>query len=344
MRAAVFAGVGKPLTIEQVPDPSPETDELLVEVRASGICGTDLHMSELEGGLPSGAVMGHEFAGEIVAVGKDARGDWRTGEHVTVVPYLVCGACVACLDGGDVMFCPSVRYTGFGELSGGYAEYARVGSSEAVKLPDGITDRIGATVEPLCVGLQAVEHADLSKGARVLVVGAGPIGLAVAQWARFRGATDVIVSERVAGRLRLAADFGATGAIDASSEDVASAFEKATGGAPDVVFECVGSPGVIQHCVDLVRPKGQIVVVGVCMDPDPWSPGSAIQKALTFRFSIGYRVRHYEQAVAMLAAGRIDSSAMITQTVPFEQFSAAFEALKHPSTECKVILEPAANG
>jgi (R,R)-butanediol dehydrogenase/meso-butanediol dehydrogenase/diacetyl reductase len=264
------------------------------------------------------------------------------GERVAVVPNLVCGACAACLDGGDVLFCPSVRYTGFGEIPGGYAEYVRVGSGEAVRLGEAIPDRIGATVEPLCVGLGAVERADLAGGARVLVIGAGPIGLAVAQWARFRGAGHVAVSERAGGRRALAASFGATLAIDPAQEDVASAFARAAGGPPDVVFECVGVPGLIQHCVDLVRPKGQVVVVGVCMQGDAWQPGSAIQKALTFRFSVGYRVRHFELAVAMLAAGRISSAPMITRTVGFALFAAAFEALKHPGAECKVILEPSA--
>ncbi len=339
MRAAVFSEVGKPLSIERVPDPTPEPDELLVKVGVSGICGTDLHLSEFENGLPAGSVMGHEFAGEIVAVGANARGSWRTGQRVAVVPYLACGRCPACLDGGDVLSCPSVHSVGFGELSGGYAEYARAGSGEVVELPASVSDRIGATVEPLCVGLQAVEHAELSS-ARVLVIGGGPIGLAVAQWSSLRGAAEVILSERIPARRALAGAFGATGVVDPSAEDVASAFEREAGGAPDVVFECVGARGLIQQSVDLVRRKGQIVVVGVCMAPDKWSPAVAIQKALSLRFSIGYRVRHFQLAVDMLAAERIDSSAMITGTVGFDGFSAAFEALKRPSTECKVMLEP----
>lgn len=340
MLAARFQGTGKPLAIERIPDPAPEPDELLVKVGASGICGTDLHLTQAEGLLPAGTVLGHEFAGEIVAVGRSARGAWRVGQRVSVVPYLVCGRCHACLDGGDVLFCPEVRYTGFGELTGGYAEYVRAGSSEVVALPESVPDRIGATVEPLCVALQAVEHAELPAGARVLVVGAGPIGLAVAQWARLRGAGHVALSEPAADRLALAAAFGATAAIDPSREDVAAAFARAAGGPPDVVFECVGAPGLIQKCVDLVRPKGQIVVAGVCMGDDPWRPGSAIAKSLTFRFSIGYRTRHFRLAVELLAAGRIQSSAMITRELGFADFPAAFEALKRPGSECKVILDP----
>jgi (R,R)-butanediol dehydrogenase/meso-butanediol dehydrogenase/diacetyl reductase len=274
-----------------------------------------------------------------VAVGSRARGDWRPGERVAVVPNLVCGTCHACLE-GDVLFCPSVRYTGFGELSGGYAEYVRAGSGEAVRLGESLPDRIGATVEPLCVALQAVERADLAGGARVLVIGAGPIGLGVAQWARFRGAGCVAVSEPASGRRALAASFGADAALDPANEDVARAFARAAGGPPDVVFECVGVPGLIQQCVDWVRPKGQVVVVGVCMQGDAWQPASAIQKALTLRFSVAYRVRHFELAVAMLAAGRISSAAMITRAVSFAQFPAAFEALKRPGADCKLMLEP----
>ncbi len=342
MRAAVFTGAGKPLAIERIPDPVPEPDELLVRVTASGICGTDLHLSDSGAMLSPGSVMGHEFAGEIVAVGAQARGDWRPGERVAVVPNLVCGRCVACLDGGDVMYCPSARALGFGEIPGGYAEYARAGSGEVVRLPESVSDRLGAMVEPLCVALHAVENADLRGGARVLVIGAGPIGLGVTLWARFHGAGHVVVSERAAGRRELAAALGATGAIDPGAQDVASAFEREAGGPPDVVFECVGVPGLIQHAIDLVRPRGEIVVVGVCMEEDRWSPQMALAKAVTLRFSMAYRVRHFAQAVGMLGAGRVDPSAMISRTVDFDGFSAAFEALKQPGSDCKVILGPAA--
>ena len=340
MKAAVFKATGEPLAVEQVPDPTPQPDELLIEVAACGICGTDIHVSNLPGGLPPGAVMGHEFAGEIVEVGRQAHGDWCVGERIAVVPYLGCGSCHACLDGGDVMLCPSVRSAGFGEISGGYAELARVGSREAVRLGGNVSSEVGATVEPLCVALNAVEHADLSGGAKVLVLGAGPIGLAVAHWARFFGAGEVIVSDRVESRLALAADFGATQSIDLSREDPASVLARLPGGAPDVVFECVGLPGVIQQGIDWVRPRGQIIVVGVCMESDTFAPAQAIAKGLTLRFVIAYRVRHFQFAVEMLASERIRSAPMITDIVDFERFSQAFEELRRPTKQCKVVLSP----
>ena len=151
-----------------------------------------------------------------------------------------------------------------------------------------------------------------------------------------------MVSEPSPGRLALAAALGASAAIDPTAEDLASAFERETGGPPDVVFECVGVPGLIRQAVDLVRPKGRIVVVGVCMTDDTWSPASAISKGVNLHFSVGYRVRHFQLAVEMFAAQRVDPAAMITRSVRFDEFSAAFEALKRPGTDCKVILEPQA--
>src|SRR5262249_56347183 len=125
----------------------------------------------------------------------------------------------------------------------------------------------------------------------------------------FRGAGAIALSEPAAGRRALAAAFGTSAAIDPAREEVARAFERCAGGPPDVVFECVGAPGLIQQAVALARPKGEIVVVGVCMGEDHFQPASAIQKGLTLRFSIGYRARHFQPAVELLAPARIQPPA-----------------------------------
>jgi (R,R)-butanediol dehydrogenase/meso-butanediol dehydrogenase/diacetyl reductase len=339
MRAAVFREVGKPLAIEDVPDPSPGPAELVLRVRGCGICGSDLHVAGLPPGLPPGSVMGHEFSGEVVAVGAEARGDFQVGERVCALPYMGCGACEACL-AGDGVRCATIRTTGFGQVPGAYAEYVRVGASETLRLPDPVDDRQGATVEPLAVGLHAVNEARLEPGADVLVIGAGPIGLATSLWARFFGARSVVVSERVPNRLARAAAFGATHGIDASKEPVARSFEKAAGKGPDVIFECVGVPGLLQECIGLAPARSRIVVVGVCMQPDTLIPGLAILKELSLRFVIAYRRQDFELTLDMLAAERIRSTPMITDVVDLDGFADAFEALKQPTTQCKVILEP----
>jgi (R,R)-butanediol dehydrogenase/meso-butanediol dehydrogenase/diacetyl reductase len=337
MRAAVFQALGEPLQLEQVPDPAPEPGELLVRVRASGICGTDVHNATISG-LPRGSVMGHEFAGEVVEVGREAGSDWRVGDRVCGLPLRGCARCRHCL-AGDPVRCETLRYLGMGDIGGAYAELVRLGAAEAVRLPEGVDFRAGAMVEPLAVALHAVQQGDVASK-NVLVMGAGPIGLATALWARFFGAREVIVSERVAARLELAGKLGASGGIDASSQQVGPAFAAQAGGPPDVVFECVGVPGRIQDCMGLVRPRGLIVVVGLCMEPDSIFPVVAVTKEVELRFVLAYGVGDFHFIARVLEAGRVGAGAMVTDVVDLEHFPQAFEGLKRPSHECKVLLEP----
>jgi (R,R)-butanediol dehydrogenase/meso-butanediol dehydrogenase/diacetyl reductase len=341
MRAAVWREAGKLLQIEEVPDPTPGPGELVLKVESCGICGSDLHVSDIPGAMPGGSVMGHEFSGEVVEVGREAASRFRVGERVCAMPMIACGCCAACLS-GDSSRCPSVQTTGLGQVPGAYAEYVRVGQHEALRLPDAVGHRQGAMVEPLAVGLHAVEKAELQPGARVLVVGAGPIGLTVALWSRYFGARAVVVSEKAAGRRELAGRFVATDAIDPASEEVGAAFAKRTGGPPDVVFECVGVRGLLQESMALARDRGRVVVVGVCVMPDTIMPFTGILKELELRFVVAYQRRDFELTLALLEQGRIASDAMVTDVVDLARFPAAFEALKQPSTQCKVILEPQA--
>lgn len=339
MKAAVLTQVGKPLEIQEVPDPTPGAGEVVVKVRSSGICGSDLHWSAIPPGLPAGTVMGHEFAGEVVELGAGVGDALALGDRICSVPFIGCGRCGPCLS-GDVTACAATAPIGLGVNGGAYAEYLRVGVNEALRLPGSVSDRRGALVEPLAVGLHAVKKARLAPGARALVVGAGPIGLATALWARFFGAGSVVVSEKAAARRDLSARFGATEVIDPGREEAGPRFASLAGGPPDVVFECVGVPGLIQECVGLVRPRGQVVVVGVCMQPDTILPGVAVMKEVAIQFVVAYEKQDFDFTLAMLDRGRIASEEMVTDVVGFDGFSAAFEALKQPSTQCKVMLEP----
>lgn len=339
MKAAVLREARKVLEIEEVPDPTPAPGELILKVESCGVCGSDLHVSDLPGALPGGTVMGHEFSGVVAEVGREAAQRFQVGERVCAMPFIGCGRCGPCLT-GDASRCPSIRTTGLGQIPGAYAEYVRVGQHEALRLPESVGHRQGAMVEPLAVGLHAVEKAQLAPGANVLVLGAGPIGLTVALWSRLFGAREILVSEKAAGRRDLAARFGATDAIDPASEDIAAAFTKRAGAPPDVVFECVGVPGLIQESISLARDRGRVVVVGVCVVPDTIVPGIAILKELDLRFAVAYQRRDFELTLALLEQGRISSEAMVTDIVDLAGFPAAFEALKRPTAQCKVILEP----
>jgi 2-desacetyl-2-hydroxyethyl bacteriochlorophyllide A dehydrogenase len=328
MKAAVFQEIGKRLSIEEMPEPEAGPRDLIVQVRACGICGSDLHVSDLPGALPAGAIMGHEFAGEVVEV----------GDRVCPLPYISCGSCAACL-AGQVIQCQAIQAIGLGQLPGAYAERIRVGASETLHLPDAVSLREGALVEPLSVGLHAVRQAALEPGDDVLILGAGPIGLSTALWADFFGARTVAVSEKIAGRLQLAQTFGANCLIDASKQDVAAAFDEVTGHQPDVIFECVGVPGMLQQCVELAPVGGRVVVAGVCMQPDTLMPVVAIVKEIVFRFVLGYTRQEFQLTIDMLGRGRIRGEPMVTDHVDLSELPETFEALKQPTSQCKVILE-----
>jgi threonine dehydrogenase-like Zn-dependent dehydrogenase len=342
MRAACFTETGKPFDIQDVPDPSPGPGEVVLAVKGCGICGSDLHVTELGGAVPQGAVMGHEFAGEIVAVGKNAMGPdgpWREGDRVCTMPGISCGTCRRCV-AGDVMGCAKLRMTGFGDIGGGYAEYALGGERMTFRLPDNVTSTDGAAVEPLAVGLHAVDRAGLKAGEDVLIVGAGPVGLACAIWAKILGAREVVVSDYAAHRRDMALSYGATAAIDPATEELGPAFERITGKAPMLAFECVGRPDVV-HNISLIVDRGaRILSAGMCMAPDNFMPLVFGTKELSMQFVSYYTHQNYQLTVDMLAAERIDPLPMITDRITLDALPEAFEALRKPSTECKVVVQP----
>jgi (R,R)-butanediol dehydrogenase/meso-butanediol dehydrogenase/diacetyl reductase len=234
-----------------------------------------------------------------------------------------------------------VSFCGLGNLPGAYAEYMRIGAAESLRLPPGVDWRLGALVEPLAVGLHALNAARVAAGERVLVVGAGPIGLAFTLWARHFGAQHVVVSDMVPQRLALAERMGATATVDASREDVIGVCKRSAGGRPDVVLECIGVPGSQQLAMDYAPSGGRIVVVGVCMALDTVKPVKAITKELQINYVFMYRKRDFEIAIELMDRGRIDPSPMLTTSVGFDDFPAAFAALKTDKSACKVLLEPA---
>jgi len=174
----------------------------------------------------------------------------------------------------------------------------------------------------------------------VLVIGAGPIGLAVSLWSRFLGAAHVVVSDLSAERADRALRMGATRAVHAGEEDVIAAVKRECGRRAEVVFDCVGVPGSQQLAMDYAPVNGRVVVAGVCMQPDRILPVKAITKELDVRYVFGYGKRDFAFTIDMLARGRVDATAMLSETVGFDAFPAVFEALRHDKRRAKVILEP----
>jgi (R,R)-butanediol dehydrogenase/meso-butanediol dehydrogenase/diacetyl reductase len=339
MKAAVFHEPGTPLAVEIVPDPAPETGEAVIRVRYCGVCGTDLHATQHHNDTDGGRIMGHEFTGEIVALGADAEGGWREGDRLCSPPFISCGHCLACLQGRHWR-CASLRITGGGPVPGAFAEYVRVHLSASVRLPGEVSWKAGALVEPLAVGLHAVRGSARGlSGKNVLVIGAGPIGLAVSLWCRLFGARHVVVSELEPGRAQKALKYGATGTIDPRGR-LPEQFLDVAGAEPDVIFECVGIPGMIAHAIDIAPFGAELVIVGFCMDADSFMPATAMVKELSVQFVIGHEKPDFQLVVDMLAAGRLDVEDMITDIYAFDQFSAGFEALRAPTHQCKILLDP----
>ena len=343
MKAAVFHELGKPLAIETVARPQAGPGELILKVHYCGVCGSDLHATRPGVFVvPDGTILGHEFAGEIVESGAPG---WKVGEMATALPNNACDECRAeglgeCKDKLGIM-CPKNTITGFNTTAqGAYAEYVKVSAKEALRLPASVEARAGATVEPLAVGLHAATRGKVAMGEKVLIMGAGPIGLAVTIFAKLAGARDVIVSEFAQSRREAAGALGATAMIDPAKEDVAEAFAKHAGGPPDVIFECIGVPGMIQKCVDLSKPFGRIVVVGVCMVEDTMVPISAIFKEVNIQYVLGYGRPDWRLVLDLLDSGRVNPRPLITDIVTLDHLPEAFEALRKPTTQIKVMVQP----
>lgn len=321
MKAAVFHKPGDALTIETVPQPSISDREMLVKVSHCGICGTDIHASR-EGPFmaPPETIFGHEFTGEIVEIGNALEGGAFTiGDRITSLPFI------------------DDKTIGLGKISGAYSEYVKVGYDLVVKLPDALSNRDGALVEPLAVGLHSVKMAGNIAGKTVLIIGAGPIGLTCAIWCRFFGAARIVISEMSEARLKMAETFGFTDFIDPKG-DVAAQFSSLTGSAPEVQFECVGAVGLMQECIQRAPKRGLIMGIGVCDNPDTIVPLMAFGKELTIQWAVGYDKEDFEFTIEMMMQGRISAEAMITDVVSLEQVPAVFEALKKPTNQCKVLI------
>jgi (R,R)-butanediol dehydrogenase / meso-butanediol dehydrogenase / diacetyl reductase len=331
MKAAVFQAPRK-LAIETVPDPVPGSGQVMIRVGRCGICGSDLHMTESHDVFPAGAVLGHEFAGEIVAIGAEVT-DLKPGDRVCAVPVTGCGNCSWCKR-GEPQWCRQFQFN-----AGGYAEYALSPARSCLKLPDILTLADGALVEPMAVARKALRHAQIAPGTDVLVLGAGPIGLAAAYWAKRFGAGRVAVAATSRRREKLAENVGADAFIlndENASEGVTAFF----GEPPPVVVECVGLPGLLARSVELARPRGTIVMAGACVLPEQLAPLAASLKELRVQFSIFYAIEDFRASIDALEAGGVELRAIITDVVGMAEFPTRFEALRERSPHCKVMLNP----
>ncbi len=314
--------------------------DVMIKVEYCGICDSDLHATQA-GDLvvPDGMILGHEFTGEIVEIGTEAGDEWQLGQLVTAVPVNACDDCGRQCKYDRGIHCANNLITGFG-APGTYAEYIRVDSGNVLPLPDGLGLREGAAAEPLAVGYHVIDKAAMRSGTNVLIVGAGPIGLSCAVFACHSGARHVVVSEMSESRRTRAEQMGATATLDPGAGNVAEAYAMLTGGPSDLVIECVGVPGMLGMCIDLVKFQGKVMVCGVCTQAETFVPLAALAKEVCLQWALGYEKRDFEVVLGLLAEGRIDPQPMITHVIGFEDLSKRFEELRTPTDECKILLRP----
>lgn len=333
MKAVTFQELHQPLKFENLPDPTPDPGQVVVRVGRCGICGSDLHMTEDAAyGCKHGDVLGHEFAGEVVGLGREVQG-LKTGDLVSVIPLMSCGHCEHCRK-GEVQWCEK-----FGLQGGGYAEYALTRPNQCIKLPADLSFADGAIIEPLAVALHGTNLSGLKAGDKVLVLGAGPIGLAVAFWAERMGAARVAVQDIADFQHTRALEMGADVFVVDPADPVGSA-ERALGGKADVVFECVGIPGLIDQAVQQVKNRGTVLLLGLCTRPDPINSFAMLSKEVKLVTSAFFTVPEYQASLDALAQGAVEPRLLVTDTISLSETPEVFEGLKHRTTQCKVLIAP----
>ena len=338
MRAALFKAPNAPLEVVDVPDPVALPGEIVVKVKACGICGSDLYAARATSlKMPPGTIMGHEFAGEIATVGAEVA-DFARGDAVAAMSYVACGECAMCRAGVGVR-CLASRPLGFGEIPGAFAEFVKTRPGSIFKMPAGMSFRLGATVEPLVVGLHGLRRSRFQAGETCLIMGAGTMGLVTLLWARFAGARAIVVSEVQMPRRDLALKLGADVALDPRLRNPAAEMARLTGSGPDVVFECIGAPGTLAQAINYAPRGGRVAVLGAAMEDDGFPPAAALNRELDLYFSLGIEPGEVEAVMAALGGGRLSTEPMITHIVGLDDLPRAFAALGESGLHGKLMLE-----
>ena len=346
MKAAVMREGA--LVVDDVPEPRPGAGQILVRTLACGICGSDLHalahgdlmveMSQESGppadGMPAmqvmdlahDVVMGHEFAAEVIELG-DNVGNAAIGDIIVSMPVA--------FDAGGVH---PVGYSN--TYPGGYGELMVLNDLLSLKVPNGLEARRAALTEPMAVGLHAVNRSQITPGHAAVVIGAGPVGLAVIAALHALGVEPIVAADFSETRRRLATTMGAHETVDPSVEPAIEAWRRLGAKSPVVIFEAVGVPGMLDAAMRDAPRGSQVLVVGVCMQPDTVRPMVAIGKELNLQFVLGYDPLEFAETLRRISDGELEVDPLITGSVDISGIPGAFADLGHPDAHAKILVEP----
>ncbi|MHC2187162.1 L-iditol 2-dehydrogenase [Rathayibacter agropyri] len=333
MRASVLERT-REVVVTDVARPAPDPDQVVVRVAAVGVCGSDVHYFR-EGRIgdfvvESPMILGHEAAGEIVEVGSAVSPD-RVGERVSIEPQRACRVCTQCKH-GRYNLCERMEFFATPPIDGAFAEFVAIQADFAHPIPDSLSFEAAALCEPLSVGIWANQKAGIGPGSRLLIAGAGPIGIVIAQVAAAFGASEIIVSDVVEERLEQASRFGATRTLDPRSDDIVSleldvdAFIDASGAAP-----------AVRAGIMAVAPAGRVVLVGMGTD-DAVLPVSRIQNREILLTGVFRYANTWPLAIELAAAGRVDLDSLVTGRFGLADVEDALEAAVSPSSLKAVVL------
>ena len=347
MRAAALKS-GKIYVRDDVPEPEPAFGQVLVQVKACGICGSDLHfakhgqkmmaLGKEMSGMPSmggdtpdldferDIFMGHEFAAEVLEIGPDTVAP-DPGSIVTSIPILFTATGIR-----------PIVYSN--DVAGGYGERMLLSAPMIVEVPNGLDHRHAALTEPMAVGLHAVSKSRIQPGEGALVLGCGPVGLACIAALKLKGIDTIVATDFSPARRAIATAMGATDVVDAAAEPAFEAWQRAGGGKPLVAFEAIGVPGIINTVLKDAPMGTRLLVVGVCMEHDTIDPFFGISKELNIQFALGYDPMEFNESLRAIAEGDIDVTPMITGEVTLDGVAQAFDDLGNPDDHCKILVTP----
>jgi len=350
MKAAVWYAK-EDIRFEDYPDPKLEAGQVKVRIKQCGICGSDLHEFRsgpfiipskphpLTGRAGGPVILGHEFSAEVEAVGAGVN-TFKAGDRVTVNPLVYCGRCHYCRKGIHIM-CTQLGTVGFA-WDGAFAEYGVYPAYSVHKLPDSVTDDMGAMVEPLAVAVHAVNRSGMKIGDNVAIIGAGPIGLFVLQACKAAGAGHVYVIEPMKARMETAAKTGANAVFDPTAVDAGKEIGELTAGLrADVAFDCVGNQSSFDTAVKVTGRRAKICVVGLALKPMsvPFIRLWGHEKEVTF--SSGYQ-DEFPAAIAYLEDGRVKVDDLISAHIDVKDLveGGLKPLMEHPDQHVKILVSP----